>query len=150
MAVCAQHRIVANIGVAVSVSHVTCPISALPYAPTLFLMTTISALPFIVLSGLNRGNRVGTMHSLYPPWDPRSKNMQRWGAGDNHNIRIVIDARHVFYYMGWHDTDPGSLLSEAGVCMPDALPMSSFCKNGNRIGCKHCSNSAYCYEPRAI
>lgn len=48
--------------------------------------------------------------------------IMRWGAGDDHNFLIMMDARRVFYYMGWRALDPGIVLSEAWACIPDTLP----------------------------
>lgn len=128
IAVPAQHGMSATNGVSVSVSHVVFPISALNYAPDCFHMTTASALPCIVLSGLNRGHRIGARHRWYLLLGKLSMDMQRWGAGDNHHILIVVDARRAFYYMGWRGIDPGLWLSEAGACIPETLSLHIFCK----------------------
>lgn len=109
----------------IAVRHAAFPISAYTHALSFFHMATASALPYAVLSGLNRGGTVGSMHSLDPPWDKRSMDMQIWGAGGNHNMLIVFDARHIYYHMRWCESDPGFWLSEAGACIPDTLPLHS-------------------------
>lgn len=118
----------ANIGASIAVSHVAFPMSAFKQAPKVFHMTTTTVMPHIVVSGFIRGDRVGSMHGLYPQWDTSSMNMQIWGAGHNHNILIVFGARRIYYHMGWRGSDPGIWLSEVGACIPDTLSSHIFCK----------------------
>lgn len=135
LAVRAQRGMSASIGVSIAVSHVACPSSALTYDPNFFHMTSTTVLPYIVVSGSNRGNRVCSMHSLDQPWDTMAMHMQRWGAGYTHNSLFVCDARHKVYHMGWRESDPGIRLSEVGPCISGTLPLHICLQNGNQFGC---------------
>lgn len=135
--ICAQHGMSAGIVVSIYVSRSLLPLTALRFAPSFFHMATTAALSFIVMSGLNPGCRVGTMHSLYPPWEPRSTHMQRWGTCETHIIFIVTDAHRILYNMGWRDTDPGLRISEAGACIPDTLPLSKLSKRVSNLNVNH-------------
>lgn len=90
-------------------------------------MSTIAALPPILMSGLKCGRRVGSMHRLGPLWGPRSRNMQRWGAKQDHAIRIISYALIIYYHVGWRSTGLGMWLSEDGVCVLTTLPLGIVC-----------------------
>ena len=121
IAIRAQHGMPSKVGVLVSVTHARFTFAALEFAPNLFQMAADVQLPYVVLHGLAMMKRIGSMHSLYPPWDMRSLNMQRWGVGLDYNILLVFDASIMFYHMGWRYSDPGSWFSEAGACIPDTV-----------------------------
>lgn len=115
LAIRAPHGMSARIGVPISVTHARFTMAVFEYAPHFFHMTTDISLPGISLRGLERAKSIGSMHSLYPPWDMCSVNMQRCGLGSSHDIRWVFDAGILFYDMGWRDSDLGIGVSEAGV-----------------------------------
>ena len=129
VAVRATHGMSEKIGVPIWVTHAPFPSEALDDIPALFHRTSIEHLQYIIQDGLKPMGRVGTMFSLFAPWDMRSKNMQR-GGSDNVDLTVLIimDTRRLFCRFGWRNTDCGIWLSEAGACIPQVLSIDEFCK----------------------
>ena len=61
--------------------------------------TTFANLIGIIHEGLQGQGRLGSMLSIFPPWDPRAQSMQRWKAGDKYNITIVFNVMRVYQYV---------------------------------------------------
>lgn len=66
IAIRSQHGMSATHGVSIAMTHVQFPMSALEYAPNFFHMRTDIHLPYIVLSGLNRGGKSRVNAQLVP------------------------------------------------------------------------------------
>ena len=64
-----------------------------------FHSTTFSNLAGILRPGLQAQGRLGATMSIFPPWDPRAKSMQRWQAGDRYTVTIVLNAQRVYEYI---------------------------------------------------
>ena len=65
----------------------------------LFHSTTFANLIGIIHEGLQGQGRLGSMMSIFPPWDPRAQSMQRWKAGDKYSITIVFNVMRVYQYV---------------------------------------------------
>ena len=87
--------------------------------------TTFASIIGAIHEGLQGQGRLGSMMSIFPPWDQRTKSMQRWKAGDKYNITIVFNVMRVFQYVadkqGMHDSNTGS------VTIPTVLPIQYLC-----------------------
>lgn len=134
IAVRAQHGISASVGVAAAVTHSTFPINTWRYIRSCFHMTTTVALPHIVLSGLKRCQRIGSMHSLDHPWDPRSKNLQRWCAGDDHDMLIVADAPPSVLLYGLARFSSWNLVVISWGVSTRCISVGKVLQHGNQMG----------------
>ena len=65
------------------------------------------------------------MMSIFPPWDPRAKSMQRWRAGDKYNVTVVLNAQRVFSYT---EDKQGMYINNTGsITIPSVLPIQLLC-----------------------
>lgn len=128
LAIRATHGMSERIGVPIWVNHARLPIKALEDIPALFHRTSIERLQYIIQDGIKPMGRIGVMCSVYAPWDIRANNMQRNGD-DTITALIIMDTRRMFFNFGWRPHDCGVWLSEAGPCVPNALPLDDYCKH---------------------
>ena len=63
-----------------------------------FHSTKTTVLKSILRRGLLPQGRMGSMHSIYPPDDARARSMQRWRAGVEYNITLVLNTRRTWEY----------------------------------------------------
>lgn len=140
-AIRATHGMSASLCLPKSFNHAQFPLSALKDVPALFHRTTTKALPDILRYGLRPMKRIGTMLSLYPPWDPRARNMQRGGT-ETHDVRLVFNTRKMFAHFGWAQHHCKIWLSEAGACIPCNLPIDTYCKQIVLLDLKMCAKVA--------
>lgn len=122
VAIRATHGMSERIGVPIWVNHAIFPIPALDDIPARFHRTPIERLQYIIQECFKPMGRIGVMCSVYAPWDIRAKHLQR-GGDYKITALIIMDTRRLFFNFGWRPHDCGIWLSEAGVRVPNVLPL---------------------------
>ena len=87
--------------------------------------TTFASLIGIIHEGLQGQGRLGSMMSIFPPWDPRAQSMQRWKAGEKYNITVALNVTRVFRYV--EDKQGMSINNTGSVAIPTLLPIQYLC-----------------------
>ena len=91
----------------------------------LYQPTAFASLTGIIHEGLQGQGRLGSMMSIFPPWDPRAQSAQRWKAGGKYNITIVFNVMRVYQYASGKQ---GMYINNTGsITIPTVLPTQYLC-----------------------
>ena len=109
-------------GFDVMITHSPMTAALVPHIPAFFHATKSVNLPSIMREGLRPAGRLGSMHSIFPPWDKwRAVSMQRWKAGDKYDLVLIFNTKRVYDYVQAQGS--GIYFNEQGAVMiPATLP----------------------------